>query len=71
MATKTFTAMVKTQANGSECYTQFEVEESDLEGLDPVSRDDLLSKKAHAAVWGEELVEITYEEGDAEGADTR
>lgn len=71
MATKTFTAMVRTQANGSECYTQFEVEEAELEGLDPTSLDDLLSKKAHAAVWGEELVEITYEEGDAEGADTR
>ena len=67
---RTYTGIVRTQAAGSECRIPFEVDDAVLEGLSPTERDELLTKKAADAIWGNELAEISYTEGDTSEDDS-
>ena len=57
-----FTAYVQTNANGSRCETEFEVDDEELYGMTDDEREAYLHEQAVEAVFGESLVQIWYEE---------
>ncbi len=59
-----FTAHVATNKSGSECTTEFEIDDEALEGLTADQRETLLSKEAEEAIYDAGYVEIWWTEGD-------
>lgn len=59
-----FTAYVKTNKDGSECETWFEVDDEELAGMTEGEREEYLQDQALEAVFGEAQVQVWYEEAD-------
>lgn len=57
-----FTAYVQTNANGSRCETEFEVDDTELAGLNDEQREEYLHEQAMDAVFGDGLVQVWHEE---------
>jgi len=57
-----FTAYVQTDKNGSQCETEFEVDDEALEGMSEDDRIEYLQNEAVDAVWDAGLVSVYCEE---------
>lgn len=57
-----FTAHVKTNKNGSEC--EFEVDDTELDGMTDEQREVYLHDQAMEAVFSEAQVQVWYEDAE-------
>lgn len=60
-----FTAYVRTNKNGSRCEVEFEVDDTELDGMTDDEREEYLHDQAMDAVFGGAQVQVWYEEAGA------